>query len=900
MELLKYFIPSGVDFLSSATRHIVEFAGDQGLPEAELSSIELVLPNLKLANDCARAFHVHSGGTILLPHMATLSGMIEPWMGDLDVMPDAQRQLILHAQLRSRKWFDESLLWEIVGELISLFDSLTEHAVDLPKDEADLLSRLENAFGLNDSVPLAFEARLVNTLWLAEAQGRPSRAAARLIACRQWMDSLHQPLVVIAEERNAGFLQASLEDLATRLPVLLLCPDRRLATGGYATLLDAAWPASDDQDAVPALCLRAASLPDSALADTRDRLRMVSADSLEGLAQAVTDQVLDWAEAGRQNIALIALDRLAARRARALLEREGVLLQDETGWKMSTTRVAAVVDAWLEVLASDAYHRALIDLLRAPLLFADLADAHKAECALAVEHLVQKSGVASGLERLLGVAPADSAAARILMRLNEARDAMAPGRSASISEWLQRLQNSLAILGAQALIERDSAGRDWLEWLATRRAELADEGSSFSFSSWRHWFNQQMDGALYRDESIDSPVVLTHLAATRLRTFEGVILVGADAEHLTPAAQQFWLAHDGVRRALGLPALNEAVLQQREDLASLMLNSDRVLVAWQSRQAGEEILPAPEIATLTALLGLHVKAPVEQHVAWQIKPDSGYVPIAVAPVVPADRVPSRLSASAMQTLLSCPFHYFARYVLRLGEQDMLSEEMEKSDFGELLHGILRKFHETFRSVGSEDAVRILQALSELTEAYFAGPVERNFRDHAWRLRWESHMQAYLDWQYAREREGWHWHEGEIQRTLDLSLSEAHMLQLVGRIDRIDVREQDGERHFSLLDYKSRSMPALRNQARDPDDVQLAFYALLHDMDVEQAGYVALDDEAPGMVQIADPVERAAQLKDCITACFEGMYGGQTLPAQGSATACGYCEMRGLCRKEWQQ
>lgn len=900
MELINHAIPCGVDFLTGAAGHIVEFAEALGLPAAELSSLELILPNLKLANDCSQALRIRCGGTVLLPHMATLSGMTEPWLRDLDVVPDAQRQLILHAQLRSHKWFDESLLWEIVGELTTLFDTLTEHAVQLPENETELLSRIEEAFGLNDSAPLAFEARLVNTLWLAEAQGRPSRTAARLIACRQWMDSLRQPLVVIAEERNAGLLQAALEELATRLPVLLLCPERRLSSSGYAAVLEAAWPAAAGHDEESALSVRAAGLPDTALVETRNRLRMVSADSLEELAQAVTDQVLDWAEAGRQRIALIALDRLAARRARALLEREGVLLQDETGWKMSTTRVAAVADSWLEVLASDAYHRALIDLLRAPLLFSDLTDDRKSENALAVESLVQQSGVASGIERLIRAAPAGSAAADVLLRLQNAADVMASGRPASICDWLQRLRDSLAILGALPLIERDSAGRDWLEWLSTRQAELAGETSLFSFASWRHWFNQQMDGSLYRDESIDSPVVLTHLAATRLRTFEGVILVGADAEHLTPAAQQFWLAHDGVRRTLGLPALSEAVLQQREDLASLLLNSDKVLVAWQSRQAGEELLPAPEIATLTALFGMYGQAPVERHVAWQIRPDADYVPEKNAPVIPAGRIPVRLSASAMQTLLSCPFHYFARYVLRLGEQDMLSEEMEKSEFGELLHGILKKFHETIGFVAHEDPDLILQALSDLTDRDFAEAVGRNFRDHAWRLRWRSRMQAYLDWQRAREQDGWRWQEGETERACDLSLTDRHTLRLIGRIDRIDVREQNGQRHFALLDYKSRGMSALRNQVRDPDDVQLAFYALLHDMDVEQAGYVALDDDSPGMAQIAQPMERAKQLQDCITACFDGMYGGQALPAQGSATACAYCEMRGLCRKEWRE
>lgn len=900
MALIQRSISPDAGFLAAAAQSISEFARENELTPADLSSLQVILPNLKLANDLAQTLRATVDGPILLPHMATLSGMVEAWLPRFNPVSDARRQLILHSQLRGRNWFDESLLWDVVAELTGLFDALTEHAVKLPADEAALLRQLEQAFELNDSAALAFEARLVNTLWLAEAQGQPSHVAACLLACRMWMEALRQPLVVVAEERDAGLLQGQLEDLAQRLPVLLLCPDRGLSQGGLAGILNAAWPLAGSPEETQALHERAQALAPEAMTEASESLGLVSADSLEGLAQAVADQVLEWAHAGREKIALIALDRLAARRARALLERDGVLVQDETGWKMSTTRAAAVVDAWLEVLASDAYHRSLVDLLRAPMLFADMADEQRAAAGLAVEELITETGVASGLERLLREAAGQPLAASVLTRLGDARALMQTNRPASISEWLQRLRSSLDALGALPCFARDNAGRAWLEWHEMRLGELTGETAVFSFTSWRHWFNRQMDSSLYRDESIDSPVIMTHLAATRLRCFDGVILVGADAEHMVPGAQPVWLTHSALRRSLGLPPLEAALAQQREDIAGLMLGSGQTLIAWQSRNRGEELMPAPEISMLISTLSAGGKdAVVRRHGAWNVPPsDIVFDRHLPSPQVPRQRIPDQLSASAMHNLLTCPYRYFARYILRLDEQDVLSEAMEKSDFGNQLHDMLNKFHQKYPHLIDQESTVLLQTLETMTEEAFAAVVERNFQDHAWRLRWRSRLSAYIAWQCEREREGWIWAGGEIERRRDMVLGNGEMLRLKGRIDRMDTASHEGQKQVALLDYKTRGMASLRNQAQDPDDVQLAFYALLNDMDVAEAGYVALDDQSVGMARIAEPQARAASLEACIRACFEGMHAGQGMTAQGTPGNCAYCEMRGVCRKEW--
>ncbi len=650
---------------------------------------------------------------------------------------------------------------------------------------------------------------------------------------------------------------------------------------------------------------RVQGLDAAVVSQSRQRLRLLASDSLENLGEAVADQVLDWLCAGKRKIALVACDRLAARRARALLEREGVLVQDETGWKMVTTRVAAVVDAWLEVLASDAWHRALIDLLRAPLLFADIDPVRRGQGIDALDRLIRETHIATGLDRLRAAAASLPESAALLDRLIEARAAINPAQSATIAEWLRRLRKSLELLGAMPYFEQDQVGRQWLEWLEMRQAELSDNVENkegrFRFNAWRTWFNRQMDSQLFRDESIRSPVIMTHLAATRLRSFDAAIVIGADAEHLAPPGAPGWLTHAGVRHTLGLPGLAVERRQLQEDLAGLLLASDASVIAWQSLRRDEVLMPAAEVAVLEAALRLALDAPVVDRAVPRISSASVEVgPTRIpAPSIPPARVPERLSASGLKTLIDCPYRYFARYVLRLAEFDELTDGMEKRDFGEQFHSILHRFHSHHPQLAMEQDEVLISSLEAITEEAFAEAVARNFQDHAWRLRWRAQIEDYLAWQRQREAQGWSWQAGELEAAREHELGAGRTLLLSGRIDRVDIgHDADGMPAQALLDYKSRGLKALRDQVRDPDDVQLAFYTLLQGTHVAEAAYVALDGNELGTAVLSEPEGDAAALQDIITESFNAMHAGTGMPAHGTDAACAYCEMHGLCRKGW--
>ena len=87
------------------------------------------------------------------------------------------------------------------------------------------------------------------------------------------------------------------------------------------------------------------------------------------------------AQPGRRIDRVVALDRLTARRVRALLERADVKVRDETGWKLSTTSAAAAVMRWFDLVIDDLYWRDLLDWLKSRFTLAERAD-KAAEVAL--------------------------------------------------------------------------------------------------------------------------------------------------------------------------------------------------------------------------------------------------------------------------------------------------------------------------------------------------------------------------------------------------------------------------------------------------------------------------------------------------------------------------------------
>jgi ATP-dependent helicase/nuclease subunit B len=884
-------LPLTADFVEVCARRIV---ADCRARLPDLSYLVVVLPSPALAPALRRGLAAAAGCALLLPRIATLAQLAA--VADAGGQTDSQRQLALYRQLRERDWFADSALWEICAELIALFDELSERAVGLPADEGEFLDRLERAYDTRGSQLLRFEAEVVHRLWRAEAAGPPGRPAAQAMALAHLAAAAAGPLYMLCEGEARPVEQAFCQAWSARQTATVFQPQRGTSAEAPMQALNFAWPPV--AAAAPTLAARAAAarraLPQSPLAG---RLRLIGAASLEAEAAAIVLEVKRWLGQGRQSIALVAADRVAARRARALLERDGVLVQDETGWKLSTTRAAALVDAWLEVIAADAYHRDLLDLVKSPFVFGDLAEASRQAGLLQLEEGLVRHNLAYGLGRFEAVLARQAGcgeAVELLKRMAAAHRPM-PRTSATAADWLAGLERALESLGAVDRLAQDAAGVTLLALLRARREELAAVPARLTFGEWREWLNRELENAAFVDRSIDSPVVMTHLAAMRLRRFDAAVLVGADRDNLAPACARSVFGNQAVRAELGLPLPAEAAARLRDDLAGLIVCCGEVTATWQTLRGDEANLPCPELGLLSVL---HASAWGDDLVAPHAVP-----PLAAAangtpmprPAAP-QRVPLRLSASAYASLMACPYQFFVRRMLGLAQAEEVREALEKRDYGEFVHRILQRFHAAHPQISGRADEVLTAELEAISREVFAPEIEANFLEHAWLARWLDCVPGYIAWQKAREAAGWRHAGGELTREIALPLAGGGSLALHGRLDRIDRRADGAE---AVLDYKTQDAQGLKRRLADAgEDVQLACYALLQGERVTEAAYLALDGEKPAELALPDVQGMAREQGERLAAAVAALRAGASLPAHGTQAVCEWCEARGLCRKDY--
>lgn len=827
-------------------------------PAPDLRGITVILPNYHVARPLAQAL-VQAARTpaLLLPELVTLNDWVQGVPLDLPITPDSRRGALLYQQLAQRQWFDDADLWGMTRELLQLFDELTLSLCELPADAGAFAAAVEQAYEARRNEALQLEARLVFELWNVMQQGDvldKARAYQRRLA--RLADQAARPLYVLRASAWDGVEQRFLDQYARRAPVEVF--DLR------------------------ALCE----------ADTQlNAPQFFAATSLEQEARAAALQVRRWLAEGRRDIAVVAQDRVVARRMRALLERAQILVTDETGWTFATLAVSTAIDRWLSALQSDFYHHDLLDLLKLPFIFAEVEASARKAAVFRLERLLRERNVVSGIESFRELAAGEVTLTRMMERMAQAAVLFESRRKRPLAEWLAALRESLRVLGLQQGLQQDDAGRRLLQVFAGWQVELQGDIGRYGFDEWRGWLRQQFDSETYRDSGIASPVRFTHLAATRWRRFEAVLLLGCDAQHLPSVAEGGSFFNDAVRAALGLPTRAFHARRQRDDLHALLALNDKVLVTWQKERKGEQGLLSPYLQIIRDAQAPDAAEQMAEGLRALLALEDAHraeLPRAAAPApsVAAQAVPARISISGYNALVACPYQFHARHILKLNELDEVQEAIEKRDYGDLVHQVLQRFHERYRCVSEHEAGEVEAALRELSHERFAALLERDFVARAWLTRWLKTVPDYLAWQRESEAAGWRYAAAEQAYTLELE-----RVTLRGRIDRLDVRGDERR----VLDYKTQRDGVLRARLKEPgEDVQLACYAQM--ADAVEAAFVSLDGEVKAVV----PPHELAQLAPLNIARLESIMArvrsGTALPANGIEQACMHCEVRGVCRK----
>ena len=892
------------DLLARAAEDVIE-RGRESLPD--LAGDVVLVPDLHAVPDVARAVREASGlPAVLLPRITTLALWAAEVPFERPVAARAAREALLCRELKKQAWLESADLWAVSAELAGLFDEMTRHNLALPADFAAFNRQLEKAYRARSGESLTFEARVVHELWhaMSRVTGEADAESAYQLRLSRLAGSASAPLYAVGLSRLAPEEQRFLERYAARAPVRVFEADFEAGGDPATRTLALAWPRDPDHAGLRdrGAALKAAH-PVSALAA---RLRIVGAAGTEQEAQAVDVAVRQWLIDGKRNIAIVVQDRLVARRARALLERAQVLVKDEAGWAFSTTSAATVIGRWLDVAGGDCYHRDLLDLMKSPFVFHDWARDTRRSAVWRLEGYVREESVISGLANFIRLAEDknDPEVRQMLARIRQGVGALGRG-GRPIARWLADLAASLGEIGVREGLAADSAGAQLLELLEQLGRDLAEDRLDVGLADWRRWLARQLEAATYRDRAIDSPVVFTSLAATQLRRFDAVLMLGCDAAHLPGPDPVAMFFNQGVRAELKLPTWSERVREMEEQIAALIGSCPTVVVTWQRMLGGEKNLLSPLVERLAALhllaygAELRIEADAVRLAAAEVRAHGAGDPIGQtrkpAPVAPAALLPRKISASGYNSLIACPYQFHARYVLRLAELDDVQELIEKKDYGSVVHRVLAQFHKSHPRVSDIERAAAARELEEMSDREFAAAVARNYLARAWLTRWKALIPAYLEWQREWESAGWSWRAGEIKKAIEITTPKGNKLELHGRLDRVD----EGPDGIAVLDYKTSDPGKLKKSLETPgEDVQLPVYALLWGVPVAEALFLSMEREEVKAVAVAGVQPLAEAVRARLAEVFDALAAGAPLPAQGVEGACEYCEARGLCRRNY--
>ena len=671
----------------------------------------------------------------------------------------------------------------------------------------------------------------------------------------------------------------------------------------------------------------------------KDHWHLMSPPSFEKLAWATVQRVVLHIKEDRKNIAIIAQDRLVVRRVRALLARyEGISIQDATGWKLSTTGVAAAINSWIEIVRSPEgpnLHQ-WMGFLKNPLLEwsevikkidpnFDLAQIDNWMNYLDQQLLERMDGV--GWSALINAFQRKSADERIFgsefntETFNTLSLKVIQFLTLKCQEWQGQFQNGsfyshLLITQLQQLemannLEKDEAGQTFLGLIDDL---MKMNAVNLQANSWFSLLDLGMEESSFTEKTNKSAINISiiPLSAMRLHQYKAVIVVGCDDEHFPSKRKEGLIFSKNLMRELGLSSIEDDYQQQARDLSLLMQSHQYVDFLWQEYQkAGEKNRRTSWLTRLiSGIDGFYEKS-------FQVEIDStSYTPVKKSNVILGGEhplLPSQLSPSSYKTLRECPYRFYVTRSLKISSPKAYAEESIFGEIGQLLHTVLDKFYRILKvesevsqelSLGVEyRRAWMIQKLTEISNAEWLSLTKSNGKYLGNQYLWNEQIETFINWQLDHEKEGWLVYQSEAPFEYDFKINDSYSIKIRGKIDRIDLRDEQA----LVLDYKVQGQKKL--QVRDEhfnDDPQLLMYAMALDRQstgsthpVNEVEWVSLKPDANDKeIYLSKEVTRElrSEIEIQIQKDFQSIWQGKPLIASGPNHVCQYCDVRGICRK----
>lgn len=620
-------------------------------------------------------------------------------------------------------------------------------------------------------------------------------------------------------------------------------------------------------------------------------------------------------------------NRRLARRVRALLERSDVALQDLAGWALSTTRAGAVLERWLECIEEDFSHLPLLDLLKSPFIFSQLDSQQVKLATYRLEHdIIRHENIARNLTaykktihsraaKLQWTSEISELLIEILESFESANELLKPLLKGPhpASQYIDALSASIDLLGMTNLLQQDAAGMRIIEMLETLKHSANQYKLEFRWSDFRTWLGRSLEKFVFTPEKTFSPVTLMGLAQSRLQQFDALIIASAEHEHLPGKTNITPFFNNAVRQQLNLATTHEMLTDRFHHFRRLLEASPNVLITANNEENGEEVPLSPWLeiihrfyqrAYASSLEDTELKSLAAQADTFVIRSTDKSLPnktTQASTSLPKELVPNHYSPSSYQTLMNCPYQFFAARGLDLSSSEEVQEALSKSDYGERVHLCLEAFHhdvEKFsgpfkETINEKNRDAAVACLEEISQQVFSRDIDDSFEHSGWLAQWLKLIPDYINWQIKNASE-WQFYEAELKS----NIAWQNDIELGGRLDRLDKNNAG----LSVTDYKT-GTSATQVEIEQGEAVQLPFYALLAEAELQQpvsrVNYLNLNNKVKTGAQLSgeDLDTISHQISDRLALLINEMREGKTLTAWGDEATCQYCNINRLCRKQ---
>lgn len=932
----------------------------------DLSHITVLLPHLGVAPRLRRLLidrAAAAGHSALLPpSVLTLTMWAQQFARATDsVVSDNARELMMFDALREFPRVTEKLgTWPLIDSLFQLFDELTFERFEFQIDPAEFRNALASSYGLGaEAISLLDdEASLLHSLWVAWRR----ELADRKLLDSSWhtVHGLTLSLQVSSGERylylvgpirgsrvECDWIKSVLDQnkltlilqgqtgacgyhpdapVTNILKSLSKDPPRRRSSEAYTAFLNSVF-ADQSTD----MRQRAQNLAAIVSIDRiSSRLTVHKAVDLEDEARSIDVQVRRWLAHGLDNIGIVTADRKLARRARALLERAGVRLRDAGGWALSTTSAATALARWLECIDQDFHHQVFLDVLKSPFLRPPNRKLNVRAVADVLERtVIVHRNVGAGLHNYRHeVARLSRTGAgqlrheglhELVETLEWLEEASRPfrditnGQRNSARTYLNALTASMDSLGMRAEFSQDAAGEQLLGVLLELHAATAHHPINLNWNEFCQWLRRELERRNFRPDSSATGVELMGINESRLYRFDAVYIAGCTNDHLPGPRNGSVFFNDRVRRALGLPDREQWYSEQLHEFRRLLEAGRHIVVSYRDTDRGEPTQPSPWVERLDAFCrtayghelrdaSLTALARAPETLLVDDRAPRPHPDVNPAVRLPKPLIPSRISASAFQRLMDCPYQFYVFHCLRLAAHEEFSDDLEKSQFGERVHRILQAFHEGIpklpgpwrQPLTTERAPDAEEMLRRIAQEVFSRDLARTYGARAWLNRWVNIVPHYVRWEIDHAPL-WQHVSGEVVRERRLPVG-ADSVLLTGRIDRL----LRGPAGHVIVDFKT-GAAADKGAISTGEQAQLPFYAALFDEPIDEALFLYLQPDG-----VSDRDRLSGQRLEDLTVALrarllgliDAMHQGTPFPAWGDAETCRRCPAEGLCRKSF--